>query len=198
MRWKAIQGVAKRLFLIKGFQGTTMEEIANEAELSLGTIYQYFKSKDELYASLNLITLEFMKKEIEKIHDNPRMSVDNKILRIKEILYKMYEREPLVVRNIFHLQLEDTLSSISGEVLDRINSISREVMNMIADIYNEGVQKGDYKKGHGILHADIIWGLFTGLVVYEEAKTRINPRKKYLKATIDKAFEIFIQGVKQS
>lgn len=198
MRRKSILSAAKTLFLAKGFQGTTMEEIANKAELSPGTIYQYFRSKDELYASLNLITLEYLRKKIRKIHDNRAIAAADKIPQIKEALYEMYEYEPLVVRNIFHLQLEDTLSGISGKVLHEINSMSREVMTMFANIYEEGVKTGEFIEGHGMLHADIMWALFTGLVIYEEAKTRLNPEKKFLKTTIDKAFEVFLRGIKRS
>ena len=45
---------AKRVFSERGFSKTTMEDIAREAELSPGTLYLYFKNKDELYASLSL------------------------------------------------------------------------------------------------------------------------------------------------
>jgi AcrR family transcriptional regulator len=45
---------AKRAFSEKGFNRATMEDIAREAELSPGTLYLYFKNKDELYASLSL------------------------------------------------------------------------------------------------------------------------------------------------
>jgi AcrR family transcriptional regulator len=182
---------------MKGFQGTTMEEVANEAELSPGTIYQYFKGKDELYASLNLITLEYLRRKIRKVHDSDRTPVEEKIFQVKEALYKMYQYEPLIIRNIYHLQLEESLLGISRNVLDRINSISREVMTLVADIYEEGVRQGVFVEGHGMLHADIIWSLFTGIVVYEEAKTRLNPHKKFLKPTIDKAFNVFVRGIKK-
>ena len=38
-----ILNAAKRVFLNKGYSGATVEEIANEAELSIGTLYIYFK-----------------------------------------------------------------------------------------------------------------------------------------------------------
>jgi len=48
---------AKQLFLEKGINQTTMDEIAKKADYSKSTIYVYFKSKDEIY---NYITLEYM------------------------------------------------------------------------------------------------------------------------------------------
>ena len=43
---------AREIFFAKGLEGSTMDEIADKAELSKGTLYLYFKSKDELYVSL--------------------------------------------------------------------------------------------------------------------------------------------------
>lgn len=40
--------VASRLFLERGFEGTTMEEIAEAAEVGTSTLYRYFPSKDLL------------------------------------------------------------------------------------------------------------------------------------------------------
>ncbi|RLC22759.1 MAG: TetR/AcrR family transcriptional regulator, partial [Deltaproteobacteria bacterium] len=53
-RRQQIMIAAKRVFSLKGFNKATMEDIANEAELSPGTLYLYFKNKDELCASLSL------------------------------------------------------------------------------------------------------------------------------------------------
>ena len=43
---------AKRVFSEKGYSKSTMEDIAREAELSPGTLYLYFKNKDELFFSI--------------------------------------------------------------------------------------------------------------------------------------------------
>lgn len=48
-RREQILEAAEQVFLERGLSGTTMEEVASRAELSKGTLYLYFKSKDELY-----------------------------------------------------------------------------------------------------------------------------------------------------
>lgn len=49
-----IREAAARLFLEKGYQGTSMDEIASAAQVSKQTIYTHFASKDELFADLVL------------------------------------------------------------------------------------------------------------------------------------------------
>ena len=84
LRQQPIQEAAKELFLLKGFNSTTIEDIPKKAELSPATIYLYFKNKEELYVSLNLITLQYFFNKIKKIHDNSKLSVEEKILNFKE------------------------------------------------------------------------------------------------------------------
>ncbi|PKO19038.1 MAG: hypothetical protein CVU39_00370 [Chloroflexi bacterium HGW-Chloroflexi-10] len=47
-----ILAAASRIFLKKGFETARMEEIAEEAGLSIGGLYWYFKSKEEVIFSL--------------------------------------------------------------------------------------------------------------------------------------------------
>ena len=75
-RIKQIKDSAATLFYKKGFVATTIEDISELAEISKGTVYLYFKSKDDLYYSLvepsldklskNLIKIAGMKKSLPK------------------------------------------------------------------------------------------------------------------------------------
>jgi hypothetical protein len=94
------------------------------------------------------------------------------------------------------MQLEDSLLAISPNLLDRINDIARKIMSMIADTYREGVSEGKFIEGHGMVFADSIWGLFNGLILWEESKKKFNPEKDFLKSTLDVAIDIFYRGVK--
>lgn len=51
-RINTILGAAEELFASKGYQGTSIEEIADLAEVSTGTIYFYFKNKEDLLIQL--------------------------------------------------------------------------------------------------------------------------------------------------
>ncbi len=47
-----------RLFAHKGFEETSINDIADEVNISKATIYHYFKSKDEIYTEIIVVTLE--------------------------------------------------------------------------------------------------------------------------------------------
>jgi hypothetical protein len=44
-------------------------------------------------------------------------------------------------------------------------------------------------------HADIIWSTFTGLLIWEESKREINPKKDFLKSTLGRACDIFCHRI---
>lgn len=51
-RKQEIQLAAAKLFAEKGFNNTTLEDIAASAEFGIGTIYNYFQSKEEIFRSI--------------------------------------------------------------------------------------------------------------------------------------------------
>lgn len=197
MRRNQIRNAAKEIFLLKGYISTTMEDIANKVELSPTTIYLYFKNKEDLFASLMKISLEYLSKRIEMVHRNKKLSAEQKIIKIKEVMFRAFKFDNLMFRNVYRLQVEDTLPALSHEALTEINDVTRKIIHMIANIYEVGVREGKFIKYRGMIAADVIWGLFSGLAMWEEAKRKLNPRKDFLKSTLDGAFYIFLRGIKK-
>lgn len=186
---------AKRVFSAKGFNKATMEDIAKEAELSPGTIYIYFKNKDELYASLSLRILKHLNIRLEHVKNETYQDHGERIASLKKALYDVYEFDPLILINMFHLQSSETLKNLSPELLSEIKELSRSSLGTMADIFEEGINNGAFIDQHPIALADILWSLFSGIILWEESKRIINKEKDYLKPTLEVAFEIFRQGI---
>jgi len=193
-RRQQIMVAAKRVFTEKGFNRTTMEDIAREAELSPGTLYLYFKNKDELYASLSLRVLQYLLIRLEHVSEDTR-APSERLELLSEALFDVYEFDPLTVINMFHLQSSETLNNLSEEFLAEIMDLSRKALSMIARIFKEGIDAGAFIEAHPVAMADIFWSMFSGIVLWEESKRFIDDRKDYLKETLDLALRIFRQGI---
>lgn len=61
-----IKTAAVKIFSENGYAESKVADIAAEADVSPGTIYNFFKSKRELFDSLNLPELESLRPELEK------------------------------------------------------------------------------------------------------------------------------------
>ena len=186
---------AKRIFKEKGFGRATMEDIAKEAELSPGTLYLYFKNKEDLYASLSLRILQYLGIRIEHVDRDAGGDALAKLDELIEAMYDVYDFDPVMIINLFHLQSSETLKNLSPQLMAEINTLSKKSIAAIAKIFAEGIEQGVIIDRHPVALADIFWSLFCGIILWESSKKIIDGRKDYLKETLGAAFSIFRNGI---
>lgn len=188
---------AKRVFSTKGFNKATMEDIAREAELSPGTLYLYFKNKEELYASLSLRILQYLHIRVEHVNNEKSLNPAQKLHALVDAMYDVYDFDPLTIINMFHLQSSETLKNLSSELLEEIEVLSRKSIGAISRIFEDGIQQGLFIETHPMALADIFWSLFSGVVLWEASKKILNEEKDYLRQTLAVAFQLFEAGVRK-
>ena len=133
---------------------------------------------------------------LEHVYNEQGLGPEEKIELLKDTLYEVYEFDPLVLINMFHLQSSETLKNLSPKLLSDIKELSRSSFRSIARIFEDGIKEGKFIDRHPVALADIVWALFSGVVLWEESKRLINNRKDFLKSTLEIAFEILSQGIK--
>ena len=194
-RRRQIMDAARKVFSIKGFTKTTMEDIAREAELSPGTLYLYFKNKDELYASLSVEVLQHLYEKLKRVYikeaKNPQMRINN----LKVTLYGVYKVDPLILLNLFHLQSSEILKNLAPPMLTTIRDLSKKSLEIISKIFAEGVENQVFIEKHPEALSDVMWALFSGVVLWEESKRIIRDKKDANSPAFDTAFEIFSRGI---
>jgi AcrR family transcriptional regulator len=197
-RRQQIIAASKRAFAAKGFSKTTIKDIANEAELSPGTLYIYFKNKDELYASLSIRMLKHLIVRLQHVKERKGLRPRQRIDAVKKALCEVYEIDPPMLINLYHLQSSETLENISTELYDQIVDLTRRSLRTLADIFQEGIRDRRFPKKSPMQLALVVWSMFSGLILWEESKRALNDRKDFLRPTLDVAFEIFSRGIHDS
>ena len=92
-----ILDAAKELFSEKGFDFVTMEEIADLAALSRATLYNYFKTKEEIYYNIGISKLEIWNEQFESL-DTSNYSGEQLVLYFTENLVRDILEVPLYSR----------------------------------------------------------------------------------------------------
>ena len=132
---------AKRVFSESGFSKATMDDIAKEAELSPGTLYLYFKNKDELFSSLSIRILQYLNLRLEHVVNNEKeQNPEQKVEALKEAMYDVYEFDPLILINMFHLQSSDTLKNLSPQLLTNLKELSRKSLNLMINFLKDSME----------------------------------------------------------
>jgi AcrR family transcriptional regulator len=194
-RKQQIMVAAKRVFAKKGYGRTTMGRIAKEAELSAGTLYLYFKSKSELWAALSIRVLRYLLMRLDHLLTHQDANVSGNISELKAVLLDAYEFDPTIFRNLFNIQSSDWLMDIKPELIEEIESLGQQSLNKIASIFQQGINQGIFLHRHPKAIADIVWSMFTGVVLWEGSNPSGEQGAQHLQNTMETAFEIFEKGI---
>ncbi|MEH0021104.1 MAG: TetR/AcrR family transcriptional regulator [Desulfobacter sp.] len=190
-----ILSAARAVFSVKGFNSATMEEIASKAELSPGTLYLYFKNKEELHTSLSIDILSHLGGEIEKVV-NQDITVEEKVERFRDVFIDVYEYDSSILINLFHLQSGETLHNLSDELMQELKKYSSRAHRAIIAVVKEGIDKGLFLEEHPVALADVIWATYAGVVLWVDSKRLLNDEKDFVKPTLKIAFDLIIKGLK--
>ncbi|MBN1158263.1 MAG: TetR/AcrR family transcriptional regulator [Bacteroidales bacterium] len=76
-RRNEIIDAAEKIFFAKGISNATMDDVAEAAELSKGTLYIYFLSKEDLHFAICLRGLDIMAGELQKAYDENLTGAQN-------------------------------------------------------------------------------------------------------------------------
>lgn len=193
LRRRAILQAAKKVFYKNGFSNTRLEDIADACELSAGTIYLYFKSKEEIYVSLLFESMELFANEIEKIN-NKNLSAANKVELVWNYFYKFYRKNPELFRIIMFINNEKLRESISDDIIKKINQISSKNFLLFSEILREGLIRKEEKKESLLNLSFILWSIFIGLVYFYETRENLGLRTNFL-SLHKKSFDIIRRGL---
>jgi AcrR family transcriptional regulator len=182
-RRKEIANVSAHLFLEKGFNETSMREIAKAAGVGKSTLYDYFKSKEE-------ILISYFRSETMKITDQARqiaeqeISVSEKLRRIMR-LHLTY----LVDNKLFYLKLTLEVQRLTMSGQQEIQTIRYAYQDMLRGLIEEGIQTGEFRPVNPLLAARSIFTLLA-IAVFTSRPTG-TPEEM-----LQDAMEIFFNGVR--
>ena len=186
---------AANLFNQQGYAGCSISNVMQATGLKKGGIYNHFKNKDELYASLSVEILEHLYNKLKRVYVKASQSPQRRIELLKQTLFEVYEFDPLILVNLFHLQSSDILKNLSGPILSDIRDLSQKTIGIISRIFEEGVSGRVFIEKPPKDLSDVMWALFSGIVLWEESKRIINNQSAPVYPAFETAFEIFARGI---
>jgi len=157
-----IMEAALACFTRKGYNNTTMDDIAAESGLSKGSLYWYFKSKDDLFAEALLSV--FMNVAQEAVAAMEQYSTASDKLRAVAQATVGFGK---MVEGYFSLLLEFWASSPRREEAGQSwIGLLAEYKDIVVEIIEEGVRNGEFKP---VDAEQLVWAImaaYDGLAAY--------------------------------
>jgi AcrR family transcriptional regulator len=182
---------AQKVFAAKGFFSTTMSDIAREAEFGTGTLYKYFKSKEELYFTL----IDEKTEEINRLVKAELSQKTSAVERIKKVLgleFEFFERN----RDFFMIYTSER-SRFEWTVKDELGKGLHEKMvayiDILAEVMSQGIEEREFRRLNPM---DLAHGL-AGIVNSFVFEWMISRESYPLISKLDTVLEIFLGGVQQ-
>jgi AcrR family transcriptional regulator len=170
-RRRAIMEAAKEVFFSKGLPASTMDEIAEKAELSKGTLYLYFDSKEALYLSLvdeGLGVLVDMFREVVS-EDLPGDGLLRKIGRTYYAFYRTHRNYFKILFFSEHCELHRKVAQKKGNLFAPEKGI--ECLKMVAGAVQKGMDEGFFRDDLNAMEiANILWANSNGIIHLMESE----------------------------
>ncbi len=144
-RRKTIMKAAKKLFFKKGLENTTMDEIAEKAELSKGTLYLYFQSKEILAMSIIKELSDVMNKDLRKAADTDKNGIE-RIIDVTQALTDFFKKRRKEFQFFKYMDLVAASIGSGNDIFMHWKSGVEEIIHVVLAIVLEGIEDGSIRR----------------------------------------------------
>ena len=184
-----IKEAATRVFSKKGFYNSTIADVAKVAEVAEGTIYLYFKNKDDLLISIFEGSMDYFIQVVTSELE-PEKDPREKLRKFINLHLKLVEKNPDLAQV---LQIELRQSSKFMKEYD--GGKFGEYLNVVRTILEEGREQGVFRQD---IEPRILRRTIFGAVDEMALDWLLMPKKKYsLEVCAQQLSDLFLKGITQ-
>lgn len=184
---KKILKSAERIFSQKGYHAAGVQEIADAAGVNKAMLFYYFKSKDNLFASILAEARSEIFKKISHIKDS-HFSPEEKLKEFAGVF----------VETIF--EKEDLLRVAMSEIVELKNKLHsvlfkhfKEIINPVEEIIKSGIKEGKFKK----MNPKMVALAFLGIIKVLSTQKFITGQKFSRDEIVRFAHNLVFSGIKK-
>ena len=176
---------ALREFARRGFAATRLEDVAERAGVTKGTIYVYFKNKEDLFKAAARAALQPTLNEIEALSAN--------FVGTAEELLRTYLREayPKVVKNSRAGQILRLLIAEGAQFPELVDFYYQEIVSrglgILRRVVEDGVARGEFRRTRMAEFPQVLFGPVMAATIWGMVLARRHPidLEAYAKTHID-------------
>ena len=191
LRRAEILEAAVKVFAAKGFHSASVAEIAAASGFAIGTLYQIFESKEQIYTAM-------LTEKLTMMYAGIRAAVEEEADCVRKIelliaSHFQYVEENSEFCSIFVRGDYLSLSEGSAEIRNRMRSDYSLHVSFIEDVMRDGIRTGILKK----IDPPLMAAALTGIVNSYASKWLTVAQKESLKSKVPFVRDIFLEGVRK-
>lgn len=140
-RRRGILDAAQALFVQKGYEATTMAEIAEGSSLAVGTLYKFFKDKRDLYQTLVAETVEDFERELTAALRDPPDDEVGQLHHYIDLGAELFIKHLPIIR-VYYSDTGAAFLFASAGLEDEAFQSYRRIVAALEETFRRGVAKG--------------------------------------------------------
>lgn len=173
IRLNEILDAAELLFIGKGYEKATVNDILEKVEIGKGTFYHYFKSKEEVMNAVIARMVELVVTKAKTIADDPALDAHGKL---KQIIISLNLTENPKRGMIEELHQNSNAQMHQKGICDTI----RAVAPILADVIIQGVKEGVYRVEYPLETIEFL--LAANQLIFDEGIMKWTPKELWSRA----------------
>jgi AcrR family transcriptional regulator len=163
-RHNDILDAAERIFFGKGYSAATMDDIAAAAELSKGTIYLYFKTKEEVYFAITLRGLKILTELSLKASAQGRNGLE-KVFLIGRAFLQFSKEYPNYFNALAYYEIKETEVPACESEAAKCDDAGNDALEILVEALKTGIEDGSIRQDiDPRTMAIILWGQTSGVI----------------------------------
>jgi AcrR family transcriptional regulator len=155
---------ALALFSEKGYHSVSMHEIAGKAEFAIGTLYKFFKNKEDLYKALIL-------EQADRFHDAVTKAIEEPDDEVEKLRNYVKAKGAVFRANVSVIRLY--FAETGGASFNVMAGLDREIreryghfLQSLASIFESGIKRKRFKKIADPYHLAVALDSFTNAYLF--------------------------------
>ena len=177
-RREQILDAARKLLLKDGLARTSVNRIAQKAELSVGTIYFYFANKEDVFAELQREGLEILHRKI--VSRMGGIEKPDQKLEACARVYLDFSEENADYFDVINYFLSQPRIFFTKGVKKSIDQQGAEVLKHMERIVAEGVRENMFSESRPANFAAFFWASIHGLVQVKKLRGTVIESESYI------------------
>ena len=195
-RKNTILRAARRLFFDRGFKSVTVDNIAAKSEVSKGSIYLCFESKEEIYAQI-LISDNIALYERIKNFSATEASASQLLLEFARIYVDYFLNDNELFRILMTFMMQTGQMNLTEKQNTELIRSTNENIKIISEIIQKGIDSGEFSPIGNIRQMqNAIWGMLNGVISLYVFTGNPAKRTERIHSTIRDSLNVFIEGLK--
>ncbi len=190
-----ILDASRREFFERGFHQPTVDDVATRAEVSKGTIYLYFESKEEILAHLLLEGLDLLLDEIKTALDPASPAAEPALRALANAYLRFCQTNPSYFRLIMAFDRGRFEEAISRDLYEEVLDKSLMGLDLVAQTITLGRERGEFQCHDAWQAAGSVWAALNGVLVLMAHPLRRKMLKNDLETMFQATLDLVMRGL---